>query len=253
MNTLRIAWIAVRELFYEKAFYILLCFSLASLVFSLLLSQLTYAEQAKLTLDFMLGFTHLSMVLFSVFMGIPLFQKELQTGSVAMVLSKPISRTSFLLGKYLGQVGVQTLLTFAMGLLTLLACGRFEAGISSVATLQTTLLIACEASVLTAITYVFAVNTGAITTALLTLALFALGHTRESINSTLKQGEDSALWKIVATFIPDLEIFNMKQLASYGQALPWTDVGWALLYGAVCLFFYLVVATFCFHRKDILT
>jgi ABC-type transport system involved in multi-copper enzyme maturation permease subunit len=253
LNTLRIAWIAVRELLYERVFYILLSFALASLAFSLLLGQMTYAEQAKLTLDFMLGCTHLSMVLFSVFMGISLFQRELQSGSISMVLSKPISRSTFLVGKYLGQVAMQTVMTFAMGLLTLAVCSRFQAALSVTATLQTVALIACEVSVLTAITYLFAVNTGAITTAILTLALFSLGHTRGLVSSNLKTGEELFVWRVVRTLVPDFEVLNMKQLASYGQSIPWNEFGMAVGYAVVCFAFYLVVASVCFTRKDILT
>jgi Cu-processing system permease protein len=253
LNSLRIAWIAVRELLYERVFYILVSFALASLAFSLLLGQLTYAEQAKLTLDFMLGCTHLSMVLFSVFMGISLFQRELQSGSISMVLSKPISRTTFITGKFLGQVTMQSLMTLCMGLLTMLICSRFEAGISLTATAQTVGLIACEIAVLTAITYVFAVNTGAITTAILTLALFALGHTRGLVSNNLRTSEELIVWRLVRTLVPDLEVFNMKQLASYGQSIPWSEFGLAVCYAAACLGFYLVVASLCFERKDILT
>ncbi len=253
MNTLRIAWIAVRELLYERVFYILVSFALASLAFSLLLGQLTYAEQAKLTLDFMLGCTHLSMVLFSVFMGISLFQRELQSGSISMVLSKPISRSTFLVGKYLGQVAVQAIMTLAMGVITLAICSRFDSGISATAVIQTVSLIACEIAVLTAITFLFAVNTGAITTAILTLALFALGHTRGLVSSNLKTNEELLVWRVVRTLIPDFEVFNMKQLASYGQTIPWTEFGLAASYALVCFAFYLVVASLCFERKDILT
>lgn len=252
-NILRIAWIAVRELFYEKVFYILLSFALASLVFSLLLGQMTYAEQAKLTLDFMLGCTHAAMILFSVFMGISLFQRELTSGSISMVLSKPISRSTFLLGKYLGQVIVQTGMTLSMGALTLLACSRFGTDISVSATLQTILLIACEVSVLTAITYLFAVNTGAITTAILTLAIFSVGHMRDVVTSNLRGTDEIIVWRFIRTLVPDLDVFNMKQLASYGQSIHWGEFGWAVTYGATCFAFYLFVAAVCFERKDIPT
>jgi ABC-type transport system involved in multi-copper enzyme maturation permease subunit len=252
-NTFRIAWIAIRELLHEKVFYILLSFSLASFVFSLLLGQLTYAEQAKLTLDFMLGCTHFSMALFAVFMGISLFQKELLSGSISMTLSKPISRTTFIVGKCLGQIGMQFLMTLAMGTLTLALTSRYGAQLSSMATLQTTLLIAFEISVLTAITYLFAVNTGAITTAILTLTVFALGHTRDLVSSNLREKDELLVWNLTRTVIPDMEVFNMKQLASYGQSIPWNEFGWAGLYAAVCFAFYLFLAAVCFERKDILT
>lgn len=253
MNVSRIAWVAIRELFYERVFYILLSFAIASLVFSLLLGQLTYAEQAKLTLDFMLGCTHISMLLFSVFMGISLFQRELTSGSISMVLSKPISRSTFLIGKFAGQVAVQTLMTVSMGVLAVAICSRFGGNLSVLATLQTVLLISCEVAVLTAMTYLFAVNTGAITTAILTFALFALGHTRGLVNSNLRSNEELAVWQTVRTFVPDLQVFDMKQLASYGQSIAWNEFGWATLYAFVCLSFYLVIAAACFERKDILT
>ena len=76
MNSLRIAWVAIQELLHEKVSYLLIGFALFSLAMSMVFGQMTYGEQAKLTLDFMLGATQLSMLLFSIFMGISLFQKE---------------------------------------------------------------------------------------------------------------------------------------------------------------------------------
>ena len=160
VRSTRIAWIAVRELFYERVFYILLTFAVASLGASLMLGQLTYAEQAKLTLDFMLGGMQLSMILFSVFMGISLFQRELTLGSVSMVLSKPISRGTFLLGKFLGQLTVQTLVISAMALMTLAVSAANSETVPVAAILQTVILILFEVSVVTAVTYFFAVNAG---------------------------------------------------------------------------------------------
>ena len=170
-----------------------------------------------------------------------------------MVLSKPISRSTFLVGKFLGQITVQFGMTLAMGALTYLICSRFGEGISGAAIFQTVMLIGCEISVLTAITYLFAVNTGAVTSAILTLAIFAVGHTRDLVSNNLRTGEELVMWRLVRTIVPDLDVFNMKQLASYGQTLPWGDMGLAMAYAAICLAFYLVVASVCFERKDILT
>jgi len=253
MTALRIAWIAVRELIHERFFYILVGFAAASLGFSLLLGQMTYAEQAKLTLDFMLGGTQAILVLFSIFMGVSLFQRELQSGSISMILSKPISRTSFLLGKFLGQIGVQAAMAVAMGLITTLLCARFRSDLSWVATAQTVALIYAESVVLTALTYAFAVNTGSLTTALLTLALFSVGHMRDVVNGAFRAGENPVSWAIGRTLIPDLEVFNMKALASYGESLSAPEFGWALVYAGVCLVFYLTLALLSFERKDIAT
>jgi len=253
-HTFQIAWIAIRELLYERVFYILLSFAAAALALSLMLGQMTYAEQAKLTLDFMLAGIELSMILFSIFMGISLFQRELSLGSISMVLSKPVSRASFILGKYLGQLAVQLGVTLLMGLFTALVCMRFGSAVSFLSIFQTCLLIALEIAVLTAITYFFAVNAGAITTAVAALAFFAIGHLENTIADNVKYyAENDVAWKAFENLIPNLEVFNMKSLASYGLSIPWHQVGLASLYAAICVVFYLVAASICFERKDILT
>ena len=255
MNCFRIAWIAIRELFYERVFYIFLSFSLLSLGLSLMLGQLTYAEQSKLTLDFMLGGIQLSMVLFAIFMGISLFQGELTLGSVSMVLSKPISRGTFLLGKYFGQVAVQSAVSLAMAAVTMLICSRFGDTISYGAILQTVVLIIFEVCVLSAVTYFFAVNAGAITTAVAALCVFGLGHMGDTISSNLVGNDDlpRLCWRVVRGIFPNLELFNMKMLASYGHSITWPEMGWASVYALSCTTFFLLAAILCFNRKDIFT
>lgn len=251
MTSLRIAWIAVRELVHERFFYLLAAFAIASFGFSLLLGQMTYAEQSKLTLDFMLGTTHGILVLFAIFMGVSLFQRELQSGSISMILSKPISRASFLLGKFLGQIGVQAIMAAIMATLTIAFCSRLSEDVPIGACIQTVTLLYLESVVLTALTYTFAVFTGTLTTALITVALFCLGHLRGMVQSALTA--NSAASRLTRVLIPDLETFNTKSLASYGQTLGAADFQWAIGYAAVCLTLYLTLAIFGFSRKDIAT
>ncbi len=136
-----------------------------------------------------------------------------------MILSKPISRASFLLGKYFGQVTVQALVTFAMALLTMAICSRFDAPVSYLAIAQTSLLIVFEAACLTAITFFFAVNAGAITAAIAALSLLALGHLRETAAKAAGDTLEKLGWQLVKGLVPNLEVFNMKALASYGFAI----------------------------------
>lgn len=256
MNTLRIAGIAIRELIHERFFYILIVFAALALALSLVFGQMTYAEAAKLTLDFLLAATELSMVLFSVFVGISLFQKELTLGSVSMVLSKPISRGSFLLGKFLGQITVQLFVIAAMITMTYFlshSAQELVTSVSAVSLAQTGLLIFMEALVLTGITYFFAVNSNASTTAIASLCLFWLGHFRSSAKESMGAASDTLPWQLTKTIVPDLSVFNMKALASYGLSIPWSEVGWAAVYAGCCLAFYLSLATLTFARKDILT
>lgn len=251
IQVFQIAWIAIRELIYEKVFYLLFSFVGLALILGLLLGQLTYGEQAKLTLDFMLGCAHIAMVLFSIFMGISLFQRELQMGSVAMLLSKPISRTSFIFGKYLGQISVQLGVILAMSLVIVINCLRFEA-VSYLAVSQAILLIFFETCIITAITYFFSVNAGSITAAIASFVFFAMGHyTAEPSKST--NIKSSVLSDLITAIVPNLEIFNLKTFASYGVTITSREVGLSFCYALICIGVFLVLAAVTFDRKDILT
>jgi len=247
-----IACTAARELLYERVFYLLILFSFLALGLSAMLGQLTYAEQSKLTLDFMLGAIELAMVLFAVFMGISLFHRELAMGSVSMVLSKPIARWSFLLGKFLGQLAVQSSVIALMGVIVFVSCNRFGDHVSALAIAQTLLLTIFQVAVLTAITYLFAVISGAVTSALATFALFVLGHLREGVSENLGTAK-SPFWEVLKYIVPDLEVFNIKALASYGQAISGVELGWSALYALCCVVFFVMTASLLFQRKDIQT
>lgn len=252
-NTFAVAWIAMRELFYERVLYLFIVFAIGALVMSLLLGQMTYAEQSKLTLDFMLAGTQISMVLFSIFMGISLFQRELTLGSVAMVLSKPIPRSTFLLGKYLGQLIVQAVVTLGMMGMTIALCAGLELPTPFQPILQSTLLTIFEISVIGSFTYFFAVNAGAITAAIASGLIFLVGHFQDAFNETIKDSVRLPFWSALKSVLPNLEVFNIKSLVSYGIGISWSEVGLASLYAAVCAGMFLTLAILSFNRKDIFT
>lgn len=250
-QVLHISWIAVRELIYEKVFYLLFSFAALALALAILLGQLTFGEQAKLTLDFMLGCAHIAMILFSIFMSISLFQRELLMGSVSMLLSKPISRSSFLIGKYLGQIFVQFGVMVAMTVVIVLTCLRFN-NVQYAAILQAVLLMFFETCIIAAITYFFAVNSGGITAAIATFVFFVFGHYTHSIKKPIA-GESFIAKEIVSAVIPNLEVFNLKTFASYGVTVSSQEVFLSLCYAFICISVFLIAASLTFDRKDILT
>lgn len=253
-HSFSIGWIAVLELAHEKIGYIVASFAVFSLGLSVLMGQLTYAEQFKITLDFMLAGTHITMLTFSIFMSISLFHRELGSGSIANVLSKPISRGSFLVGKFVGQTAVQFLLCASMGVLTWLNCARFGVTtFSTLALVQAHALIAFEAAMLSAITYLFAVQGGAVTTAIATFAFFLLGHSRDLISVNVEKTPQGFLWDGLKLMVPDLEQFNLKTQASYGLSIGLLDWGQVSIYAVACIVFFLCIAVILFERRDIAT
>lgn len=251
--TLFIAFTAMRELIHEKIFYILVLFCLSSLCLSALLAQFTFAEQLKLTVDFMLVGIELSMVLLSVFMGVSFFRREILTGSVLLVLARPIPRRAFLLGKYFGQMALQVAVALVMGATIGLLCVQFLSSGYLLSVVQCTLLLIVEAAILTAITYCFAVNTGVLTTVMISLVFFVLGHLHPLFDKWVKEPLARGVWYVTSSVVPNLEVLNMKPLTAYGHIFEWNIFLWAVLYGLLCVIFFLTIAVVTFEQKDILT
>jgi len=252
-STFVIAGITIKELLHERVFYLLAGFSFLALLLSSLLGDLTYAEQSKITVDFLLAGIQLTNLFFSVFMGITLLNRELNLGWIALVLSKPVSRHGFLLGKFLGQMTVQVFLVLVMGLLSVGLCSLTQIQVNSIAVFQTLLLFIMEGFVMSSLIYLFAVNLGALVSAACGLSVFALGHIMEGAEKTNQAIASSPLWWVLKGVFPNFKVFNMKSLAAYGLAMDWGLLGIAALYALVCSVLYFILSCFFFSKRDIFT
>ena len=71
---------------------------------SLLLGQLTAGQEVKIIKDLGLAAISLFGHFIAIFIGIGLVSKEVERRSIYALLAKPMTRTQFLLGKFLGLV-----------------------------------------------------------------------------------------------------------------------------------------------------
>jgi ABC-type transport system involved in multi-copper enzyme maturation permease subunit len=100
----RIAVHVFKESVRDKVLYNLVFFAILMIAASLLLGQLTAGQEVKIIKDLGLAATSVFGLFIAVFIGIGLVSKEVERRSVYALLVKPISRTQFILGKYLGLV-----------------------------------------------------------------------------------------------------------------------------------------------------
>ena len=93
-----------RESVRDKVLYNLVFFAVLLIAVSYLLSQLTAGQDIKVIKDLGLATMNAIGLLIAIFIGTGLVAKEVERRSIYSVLSKPIIRTSFLLGKFSGLV-----------------------------------------------------------------------------------------------------------------------------------------------------
>ena len=67
-----------------------------------LLSYLSMNEQNKIVIDLGLSAISIFGLIITVFVGTNLVSKEIDKKTIYLIISKPIRRSDFILGKYLG-------------------------------------------------------------------------------------------------------------------------------------------------------
>jgi len=205
----------------------------------------------------------LSGLLISIFVGISLVQKEIKGRTVLTLLSKPISRASFIVGKYIGLlavVAVHLALLTCIYYLMLLATNSEP----SLSLLTAIYLIFCEMAVVIAVALLFSSFSSTVLSALFTLGVYFAGHLSnqllEQVRFASRMGEMSGTSTVIfekaavvihAVF-PGLYRYNVTNYVVHGVALPDMYVFWNTVYAVGYVGVFLAIASWWFSRRDFL-
>jgi ABC-type transport system involved in multi-copper enzyme maturation permease subunit len=249
----------------DKVLYNLVFFAIFLIAVSYLLGQLTAGQDIKIIKDLGLAAISIFGLFIAVFIGIGLVSKEVERRSIYSLLSKPIRRQEFIIGKYLGLV--LTLLVnitvMTVAYYTVLACmawtagGWFLAGWEAPAVdpalLKAIAMIFLQLMMVTALALLFSTFTSPILATVLTFGLYIIGQ----FNDDLRHFETVVPSRSVAAFaralyyvLPNFAPLDIK--ASVVHALP-VPAGYLLLNTAYALVYVsalLVAATVIFMRRD---
>ena len=99
-----VAGAAFKESVRDRVPYTMVVFAVLMMAASYLISQLTAGQDLKIIKDLGLAALSIFGLLIAVFIGIGLVSKEVERKSVFGLLTKPVTRAQFILGKYLGLV-----------------------------------------------------------------------------------------------------------------------------------------------------
>jgi len=251
----RIAAIALntfREAIRNRILYLLLVFALALILCAQALSLTTVGSEEKIIKDFGLATIDLFGVLTAVLLGIGLVSREIERRTVYVLLAKPIHRSEFVLGKYVGLVLTLLVNTVVMG-----ACffGVLVArGLADPAILLALFLLFLQFLLVTALAILFSCLSNPIVSCILTLALYVVGHLLWSfdlLKARMTSGAGRALCSALYYVLPNLGNFDVKGQVVHGIPVPAAAVGSAVLYAAVYGAAVLLLACAVFQRKEL--
>ena len=220
-----------RETLREKLLYNLLIFALLMIGSSMLLSRLTLGDANRLILDLGLASINLFGVIIAIFVGIGLVSKEIDKKTIYTIVSKPVPRYEFLLGKYVG-LGITLLTNTAIMVVGLLSVLQIMQVPIELVLFKSLLLIFIELLVVTAVALLFSTFTSSTLSAIFTLAVYVIGHLSGDLKA-LGEKLDGVSQGVLTTLyyvMPNLERFNLK-----GHVIHQLNVGTSDMALIICL------------------
>ncbi|MDH4088069.1 MAG: ABC transporter permease [Nitrospira sp.] len=251
MRILSIAVNTFRENLREKLLYNLLFFALLMIGSSILLSRITLGDYHRLILDLGLASINLFGVLIAIFVGIGLVSKEVDRKTIYTIVSKPIPRYEFLLGKYCGLVITLFANTIVMVVGLLIVLQVMDVPITSLV-FKSLALIFLELMVITAVAVLFSTFTSATLSAIFTLAVYMIGHLSGDLKEFSKKLDEVSQMVVNAIYytLPNLERFNLKGHVIHHLDFGMADMALTLAYGLTYAAFLLLLASIVFQRRD---
>jgi Cu-processing system permease protein len=266
---MRQIWLGANAVFREsvrdRVPYSIVLFAVLMIAVSYLISQLSAGQDMKIIKD--LGLAALSMfgLLIAIFIGVGLVTKEVEKRSVYGLLTKPLSRAQFLLGKYAGLVmtlavnlSVMTLALYAVLFYSTYSApaglrASWEAPGVDPRMLIAIMLIFAELMLVTALALFFSTFSSPLWATLLTLGLWVAGH----FNSDLRNfgavvDSAPAIWlaRVIYYVIPNLAPFDVKAEVVHGIHVAARHVALTLAYAALYISILLTASVTVFGRRD---
>jgi ABC-type transport system involved in multi-copper enzyme maturation permease subunit len=233
-----------REAVRDRVLYNLIIFAFLMIGASLLLGQITIAIQRQLLIN--LGLTAISIfgVLIAIFIGIGLVSKEIDKRTLYTVLTRPVQRWEFILGKFFGLMGTlavnTALMTVGFFLALLYLMHGFER--SDIYILVAIFSILLQLMMVTAVALLFSSFSTPIESAVLSFAVFVIGSFSEDLRAFAESAKGIAHYLALGTayLVPNFSALNVISQVAHGQSvdahLILFNTVYALTYGgaAVC-------------------
>lgn len=252
MKIYAIAVNTFKEAIRDKIFYSLVFFAGLIIGTSILLSMLTLGEGSKIVADISLAGINFFGVIISIFVGIGLVYKELEKKTIYTIISKPIRRSDFLLGKYLG-LALTLLVYLSVMSAIFLAVLYIYTGSLAYRLLLSVVLIYFELLIVTAAAILFSTFSTPSLSATYTLAIYVIGHLTGDLKA-LAGKTDAASAKIVLDaayyILPNLENFNIKGEVVHNLPISGVYMLQAMTYGVLYVVCLIVIAVVIFQKKN---
>jgi ABC-type transport system involved in multi-copper enzyme maturation permease subunit len=227
-------------------------FAAALLIASSLVTEVTVVTFDRVLTDVGIGGMSIMLAVLAVFLSSSQLSREIERRTIFVVVSKPISRSMFLLARFAGNMLTLAVLLIAMGgifAVVVLVVGNHltAAQFTAISMLWTELLV------LSAVGFLFSSFASQYVSALVTVSIYFAGHLSADIYDLAQRAKQPLLrWLCEGVYyvLPNLSRLNYRPRATYNvpasASLILDSTAYAFCYTGVLL----ALAALIFSRRD---
>jgi ABC-type transport system involved in multi-copper enzyme maturation permease subunit len=264
-----IAFVTAKEAIRQPLFLVLLIVGALAITLSTFLPYYTFGEDIKMLKDVGLA----AILLLSLFLAMVTasnsIAEDIEHRTAITLLSKPINRRQFIVGKFLG-INMSVALMFLI--LGLFYCAMvyykvaYDARESAkqpptleerwtevVKILPGIVLTYFQVVVLSAISVAISTRLPMLVNIVVCLAVYILGHLAPVLVSASRGSFELVEFtaQLVSVVLPALSFFNVSSAVATGSAIPWSYVAWNLLYCILYSGIGILLAFVMFEDRDL--
>ncbi len=258
-----------KESMSQPLFYVLLTIGVCGLIVFPFVPYNTLGEDIKMLKDEGLTLIMVLSIIMALWTASMSIAEEIEGRTALTLLSKPVGRRQFVIGKFLGILIPVAIMFLVLGAIFLssvsykLVYDVRESALPDVTAAdcrQEMLQIApglllsfMEAVVLTAISVAISTRLPMLANLIICAAIYILGHLVPTLaNSAVGRNEFVRFFAdLQAAVFPVLDCFNISAGIAAGQPVPLEYLGWAALYCVLYSVVALLFALFLFEDRDL--
>jgi ABC-type transport system involved in multi-copper enzyme maturation permease subunit len=242
-----------KEIWKSKILINVFFIGLAMMVVTFVATEFTYGVPERVALDFGLGMLSLSSIGISLFLGVGLLSKEIDSRTVYMVISRPVPRYSFILGKILGLMGIQIVNVFILSLMTVSATLLLGGQISELL-IWAIIFTLIESLMLLLVVVLISLLANTVLSVLLSVVLLLLGHIIRETQEISFVANNPILVKILDFYhfiLPAFYKLNLKSEVIYKSQISSSYIVMSGGYGVLYSLFLLLMIVYFFNKKNL--
>lgn len=240
-----------REVIRQRLFGNTLLFGVLMVLLSVVVSNITFGRVERVVRSIGLGGVALASGLLALLVGVTLIHREIERRTLFVVLTRPVSRAQYVLGRYLGFLVTLAAVTLSFALVFFLCLGSVGAA-PTVQDAHALTLSFVQASVLAAFAVVlssFSTPTVAAGTGL--GFWIACASTDDLVNLTAQAEEPVRSFAVgLAYILPSFARFNLADAAVHDDPVSWLHLAWTTGYGALYVVLFVALAGVVLARRE---